>query len=438
MSLRYRASQLFTRRWPVSHVPLRTFANGNVTYNQVYPESINEGVHEPTVNDSPTPPRRTGELERRARILQTWQDQLENAQLDEYGENDDGANETQPLEPRNTTRLPPIWLPERPMVRKVKIDATAPAITGAIRYYLQPRRGNARMKAEQAAAADPMLQYALSPEHIAYRGDSLDVLLDEAFQIGKGNSVRDVPQRRRSDSRDGSVDEQREARRRQAEENRKKDVQRNGLRRPSQMQHTSLSFAAAFARWRNIHSPQVNHGIYRRTHRSLLKIATDWVDSLSPKFTKQQIYDFADEVAVLKRVIAQRHHRELQQSHPRLHLQNLMLNSCINIENHFKESLHLLDRLLQDTSFQESAVGKDCEVFAQKIDFWLVQYAAMSEDFIQRMARYLENLSDEEVARKLETFNARAASREGPYFDPARYSGTIDPVFWPRGPRLGI
>lgn len=443
MSLRYRAIQLFIRRWPVPHVSRRTFANGNAKYNEAPLESINGDELEPTVNDSdvlwPTTPIRTGELARRARILQTWQDQLELTQLEE--EIGNGLEQTQDSGPRSVTTNPPIWLPDRPVVRKVMTDETNAAIAGAVRYYLKPRKGKALAKAEAAAAADPMLQYALSPEYVYYRGEILDVALDEAVQIGKGNFASGGRETRRRDIHNHrSVDgeKERETWRKQAEEDFRRHAQSIGLRRNSQMQHSSLTFVSAVIRWKTSHLPPRTHDTHSHTYKALLGVTSGWVDSLGPKFSKRQILDIANEVAVFKHVMAERYNRRLQQRSPRLRLQNLLFTSCSTIEIQLKEILRCLEKLLEDESFRESPIGKDCEVYAQKIDSWIMQYDAMSEDFIHRTGRYLETLSDEEVARKLQSSNARAASATPPYFDPAHYSGTIDPVFWPRTPRLGI
>lgn len=414
MSRRYCAVQLFIKRWICPHVSRRTFANGNAKYNEAIA------------------PIHTRELEKRARILKTWQDQLEKEQLD--AESDLGLEQQRNLKPSSGTKNAPIWLPQRPVVRKVKIDATTAAVAGAISYYLKPRKGNARAKAEQAAAADPMLQYALSPENSSYRGDKLDEALDKAFQIGKGNSERDVPERQTGDT----VDEGRDPRRRQAEEDWKRYAESKGMRRSFQLQHKSLNFTAAVTRWKRAHLPPAVHDSHTHTRRALNRVANSWVDILNPKFTKHQIHNFATEVSVFRRVMTERYHRGLQQNHPRLYLQFVLLNACFNIEPQMTEILLCLDDVLKDASFRNSPIGKDCEVFAQKLDFWMVQFAATSGDFIDRIGRYLEALSDEEIALKLETFNARAASAQLPYFNPAQYSGTIDPVFWPRALPLGM
>lgn len=436
MSIRHCTLRAFIKRWPVSHVSRRTFADGNASYNEENRGFICEDNAEPAVNDTgilrPITPGCNRELERRARILQAWQGQLEKTELDK--ESDHGLEQTQDQKPRKGTRNPPIWLPRKPGVRKVKVDVTAAAIAGAVRHYLRPRKGNARVKAEVAAASDVMLQYALSPEYASYRGDNMDLALDEAFQIGKGKSGSGTPERRRIKT----VEERREASRRQAERDYKRYAQSIGLRRASQIQPASLNFATAVSMWRTAHLPPLMYDSHARTCRALGKLSVGWVDIPSPKFTKGQIDDFAREVSVFKRIMAERYQRELQQSQPRLHLQDLLLRPCVNIETRLKEILLYLDKILKNDCFRISPIGKDCEVFAQKIDFWIVQYAAMSEDFIPRLGRYVEKMSDEEVTRKVRTFNARAASKEPPYFDPAKYSGTIDPVFWPRTPLLGI
>ncbi|TID23716.1 hypothetical protein E6O75_ATG03352 [Venturia nashicola] len=422
MSTRHCATrrQLFIKRWPICPVSRRAFSNGNAEYNAA-------SRLDPTVIDSdvssPIPSRRTPteELNRRARMLQTWQKQL--------GKKSNNAQEQTPgSESCSATGNPPVQLPERSLarkvdrrlVRRVKIDETAAAIAGAIRYYLKPRTGKAREKAELRAAADPMLQYALSPEYNSDRGDDMDVAVNKAVQTGKGHPQRIVPERRRRDTVDIRT------------------------RRPSQLRPKSLNFQTAVVKWKAAHlpPPQVYDRQFRTrcvhvTRAALLQLTLYWVDALGPKFTKGQIYDIAIEVLVFKRLMAERYERSLQQSHPRIGLQYTLLNGSLNVEIKSKEVLNCLDNILEDDSFRISPVGKNCEVFAQKLDLAVLQYSAMSKDFVHRLGQYIEKLSDEEIACKLRTVNARAASRP-PYFDPRHYSGTIDPVFWPRTPRLGI
>ncbi|QDS69712.1 hypothetical protein FKW77_009872 [Venturia effusa] len=450
MSPRTRACQLLGKRWLASYVQSRTFTQVNTRYNQVLFTNKDESNFTNNHSDVSlrSTPKRTEELEKRARILQSWQDQLEQAQLEEEiarmnkgkmrgnKEDGNGLKVAQDSELRHATTHPPIWRPGRPVIRKVMIDETIDAIAGAARYYLKPRKGKALRKAEEQAAKDPMLQYALSPDRTRLWGEELDLALDRAVQIGKGD--RQLPSRApvTGPENDESIAE---ARRIQAENHRRRQIARNlGRPRKWQLQLTSLSFMAAVNRWKDAHLPQPIQDRHKYTKRVLVEVSRNWVESLEPRFTRQQIADFTTELAVFSRVMNERYHRRLQQGHPRLYLQYKLLNSSMTVALRMKQTLQDLDSVLEADSSRETRVGKDCEVYAQKIDFCIVDLDAMSEEFIPQLARYVENLSDEEVACKVQSFVARAASNAPPYFDPTYYSGTIDPVFWPRAPRLGI
>jgi hypothetical protein len=146
--------------------------------------------------------------------------------------------------------------------------------------------------------------------------------------------------------------------------------------------------------------------------------------------------NIAHEVYVFGRILQERFERELP---PRLSLQYTLLKLISKAAREVTTTLNSIDWLLFNDDIRDSPNGAIMESHTQELDAWMLEVGELLEKIVPLIGPFFDVMSDQEVERKLRVLWARYCASQV-YFDPQTYTGTIDPVFWPRpqGEPLGI
>lgn len=401
MSSHRRALGLLTKQCRLPYPQRRFFANGSNRYDEIPGDSTRSHARVDDTDRSSEPGvilddgRNHPEFWRRVRVLQGWDDQIKSVEGGYVG----GQIEQQRTERREWGSL----------VRRCYVADT-------VRYDLKSEKIKAAQERFETRAARAS---ALPPKKWTIRA-------------GKPKATK-IPKHSHKTANDA---EEAEHRRRQSDRDRM-DIALGKVESPGRSQHRQFEHHALFNQWQKEHLPPRKHSpIPRRSQRALSQVLSNWVDSLAPAFNPQHFRQFIAEASVVGRIANERYERELQQTYPRLGLQYLLLKQCANSGIRMLASIEHIDSLLQNDGFRASPNGIIFESHMQRFVSWLVDYGDSLKDFIPRLGQYCERLSDEEVAIRLQKFNACALKI--PYFDLDTYSGTINPVFWPRAQPSGI